>query len=167
MFKSMRVVSRGAMLAYLGLAILSGLGVRSLTESLRSRFPRLRTGVGFSVACALLLFEMNAAPLRFERGEVNPDAVTLRLKRRIAWRERVAAAVGISYRYMLRAADSPSPNVGHRRLNHPRRQIENLTQSVEPEQLLICLRRPGFTWLSKNGIPPNAKATTRLLVGEC
>ncbi len=144
MFKSMRVVSRGAMLAYLGLALLSGLGVKSLTESLRSRFPRLRAGVISSVACALLLFEMNAAPLRLERGEINPDAVTLRLKQTPLRGGLVVLPAGgdFNYRYMLRSADHQKPLiVGTSGFNSPiEDRIEALTSSgAIPAELMSLL----------------------------
>jgi hypothetical protein len=133
MFKSMRVVSRGAMLAYLGLALLSGLGVKILMESLRSRFPQLPASVIYSVACALLLFELNAAPLQFVRGEVYPDAVTLRLKQTPMRGGLVVLPAGgdFNYRYMLRSADHQKPLiVGTSGFNSPiEDKIENLTRT--------------------------------------
>src|SRR5262249_35567214 len=79
-FRSMRVVSRGAVFAYLGLALLSGIGVRHLAKVLPSSFPRLRAGLVTALACLLLLVELNAAPLDIMRGQVDPDGVTVRLK---------------------------------------------------------------------------------------
>jgi hypothetical protein len=76
LFRSMRVVTRGAVLAYLGLAILAGLGVRGLAEWISVRYPMMYEKRVFAVACLLLLFELNAAPLAIVRGDVLPDAVT-------------------------------------------------------------------------------------------
>ncbi len=143
MFKSMRVVSRGAMLAYLGLALLAGLGVMSLAKRLSLRFPRLREGVFCSIACALLLFELNAAPLKFERGEVNPDAVTLRLKQTPMRGGIVVLPAGgdFNYRYMLRAADHQKPLiVGTSGFNSPiEDRIENLTRTGSIQMQLLDL----------------------------
>ena len=133
MFKSMRVVTRGAMMAYLGLALLSGLGVRSLAERIRSRFPRLRAGGVYAVACALLLIEFNAAPLRIVRGAPFPDAMTLRLKqtRMRGGIVELPAGGDFNYRYMLRAADHQKPLiVGTSGFNSPiEDRIEALTRS--------------------------------------
>jgi hypothetical protein len=143
MFKGMRVVSRGAMLAYLGLALLSGLGVKSIAERLRSRFPRLRAGAIYAVACLLLLFEMNAAPLKFERGEVYPDAVTLRLKQTPMRGGIVVlpASGDFNHRYMLRAADHQKPLiVGTSGFISPiEDRIENLTRTGSIQMQLLDL----------------------------
>jgi hypothetical protein len=141
MFKSMRVASRGAMLAYLGLALLSGLGVKSLTASLRSRFPRLRAGGIYAVACALLLIEFNAAPLSIVRGEPFADAVTLRLKQTPMRGGIVELPAGgdFNYRYMLRSADHQKPLiVGTSGFNSPiEDKIEALTRAgAIPTELL-------------------------------
>jgi hypothetical protein len=111
MFRSMRVASRGAMIAYLGLALLAGLGVKRLAEVLPARFPWLRAGRVFAIACGLLLVEFNAAPLRIMRGEPFPDAVTLRLKqtRMSGGIVELPAGGDLNYRYMLRAADHQKP----------------------------------------------------------
>jgi succinate dehydrogenase/fumarate reductase cytochrome b subunit len=143
MFKSMRVVSRGALLAYLGLALLSGLGVKSLAERLRSRFPRLRAGVIYLGACGLLLFEMNAAPLQIMRGEVNPDAVTLRLKQTPMRGGLVVLPAGgdFNHRYMLRSADHQKPLiVGTSGFNSPiEDRIEDLTRTGSIHMELLDL----------------------------
>jgi hypothetical protein len=111
MFRSMRVVSRGAMVAYLGLAILSGLGVKRLAETLPARFPALRPGAVFAAACLLLLIEFNAAPLQIMRGEVYPDGVTLKLKQTPMRGGIVILPAGaeFNHRYVLRAADHAKP----------------------------------------------------------
>ena len=110
-FRSMRVVSRGAMLAYLGLALLSGLGVKLVARKIRSRYPSIKEKSVFVVACVLLLLEFNAAPLAFVRGESFPDSVTLKLKETPMRGGIVHLPVGgmFNYRYMLRAADHKKP----------------------------------------------------------
>jgi len=133
MFKSIRVVSRGAMIAYLGLALLAGVGVNRLAEFLPTRFPWLRAGAVYSIACVLLLAELNAAPLRIMRGEPFPDAVTLRLKQTPMRGGIVELPAGgdLNYRYMLRAADHQKPLiVGTSGFNSPiEDQIEALTRN--------------------------------------
>ena len=101
----MRVVTRGSVLAYLGLAILAGLGVRQLAEWISVRYPMMHEKRVFAVACLLLLFELNAAPLAIVRGDVLPDAVTLKLKN-TSMRGGIAhlpAGGQNNYRYMLQA----------------------------------------------------------------
>jgi len=133
MFKSIRVVTRGAMIAYLGIALLSGLGVKHLAQVLPARFSWLRAGLVYSLACLLLLAELNAAPLRIMRGEAFPDAVTLRLKQTQMRGGIVELPAGgdLNYRYILRAADHQKPLiVGTSGFNSPiEDQIEALTRN--------------------------------------
>jgi hypothetical protein len=110
-FRSMRVPTRGAMFAYLGLALLAGLGVRRLAGAITARRPRISTRMVYVAACALLLLELNAAPLSFMRGAVYPDAVTLRLKE-TEMRGGIVILPNVpeyTHSYMLRAADHAKP----------------------------------------------------------
>jgi hypothetical protein len=110
-FRSMRVAVRGAMFAYLGLAILAGLGAKRLAEILREKNPRLRPAIVFPVLAALLLFELNAARLRFVGGDVFPDGVTLRLKE-TPMRGGIVilpANEHVNHRHVLRSADHMKP----------------------------------------------------------
>lgn len=111
LFRSMRVVVRGSMIAYLGIAILAGLGAKRLAEILREKRPRLREGVVFAVIAAMLLLEFNAAPLAFMRGDVFPDGVTMRLK---ATPMRGGVVVlpaneHVNHRHVLRSSDHTKP----------------------------------------------------------
>jgi hypothetical protein len=130
-FRSMRVPTRGAMFAYLGLALLAGLGVRRLAEVVAARRPRVGARAVYVVACVLLLAELNGAPLTFMRGEVYPDAVTLRLKETEMRGGVVILPAGPDYnhRYMLRSADHARPLVvGTSGFNSPQEdQIEHWT----------------------------------------
>jgi len=144
MFRSMRVASRGAMIAYLGLALLAGLGVKHLAEFLATRVPWLRAGAVYAIACVLLLAEFNAAPLPIVRGESFPDAVTLRLKQTRMSGGIVELPVGgdFNYRYMLRAADHQKPLiVGTSGFNSPiEDKIEALTRTgAIPAELMSML----------------------------
>jgi hypothetical protein len=127
-FRSMRVAVRGSMFAYLGLAILAGLGAKCLAEIIRQRIPRLRPAVVFAVLSMLALFELNTSRLRFVRGDVDPDGVTLRLKD-TPMRGGVVllpANGSVNHRYLLRAADHMKPMiVGTSGFNSPQEdQIE-------------------------------------------
>lgn len=111
MFRSIRIAARGVMFAYLGLAVLAGIGAKSLAELVTSRQPRLRPALVFGLFAALLLFELNVARLRFVRGDVDPDAVTLRLKE-TAMRGGIVilpANASVNHRHVLRAADHMKP----------------------------------------------------------
>jgi hypothetical protein len=111
LFKSMRVAVRGAMFAYLGLAILAGLGARRLAEIVEQRNPRLRQTAVFTVIAVMLLLEFNAAPLRFMRGDVYPDAVTQRLKATPMHGGVVVLPANehVNHRHVLRSADHMKP----------------------------------------------------------
>ena len=111
LFRSMRVAVRGAMFAYLGLAILAGLGAKRLTEIIRERNPRLRPTVVFAAIAALLLLELNAARLKFIRGDVYPDGVTLRLKETPMRGGIVVLPANehVNHRHVLRSADHMKP----------------------------------------------------------
>ena len=110
-FRSMRVVVRGSMFAYLGLAILAGLGARRLAEIVALKKPRLREGTVFTVIAVMLLLELNAAPLKFMRGDVFPDGVTLRLKETPMRGGIVVLPANehVNHRHMLRSADHMKP----------------------------------------------------------
>ena len=143
-FRSMRVPTRGAMFAYLGLALLSGLGVERLGTVFHSRVARLRSSGVVLIACAALLIELNAAPLDLMRGEVYPDAVTLKLKQ-TPMRGGVVllpAGADFNHRYMLRSADHQKPLVvGTSGFNSPiEDRIEVLTRAgAIPTALLDLL----------------------------
>ena len=111
LFRSMRVAVRGAMFAYLGLAILAGLGAKRLTEIIRERNPRLKPAAAFAVIATLLLLEFNAAPFRFMRGDVYPDGVTLRLKETPMRGGIVVLPANehVNHRHVLRSADHMKP----------------------------------------------------------
>jgi hypothetical protein len=111
LFKGMRVVTRGAMIAYLGIALLAGLGAKRLSERIVLKMPLVRPAAVYLVLCVSLLFELNAAPLKFMRGDVYPDAVTLRLKKTPMSAGIVVLPAGadFNHRHILRAADHAKP----------------------------------------------------------
>jgi hypothetical protein len=114
-FKSMRAPTRWAMIAYVGLAILAGLGARQLAGALLRWRASLNRAAIYVVIAACILFEQRVAPIEFARGEVDPDAMTLRLKETSMLGgivELPAIRDNYAYfRYMLRAADHGRPIV--------------------------------------------------------
>ena len=114
LFRSVRVPARWGMLAYLGIAILAGLGARGLVEALRRRLPRLRSLPVYVIIGSVLLFEQRAAPLRLVHGEVDPDALTVYFGQ-TAMRGGIvhlpAGGEDGNYRYVLRQADHQRPLV--------------------------------------------------------
>jgi len=152
MFRSMRVPTRGAMFAYLGLALLAGLGVQRLAEMVSNRQPRLRPTAVFVVSCGLLLFEFNAAPLKIMRGDVFPDAVTLRLKETPMHGGLVLLPAGadFNHRYILRSTEHLKPLiVGTSGFNSPYEdQIEIATRAgAISEHLLDLLEKIPTSYL--------------------
>jgi len=121
LFQSLRIPSRWAMICYVGLSLLAGVGALALAGRLRVPGSGLR-GEGrlltrnlvFVLVVAALLFELRAFPLEFDRGEAEPDAVTLRLKETPmrGGLVELPSEVGVErHRYMLRAADHGRPLV--------------------------------------------------------
>jgi len=143
MFRSMRVPTRGAMFAYLGLALLAGLGVQRLAEIISNRQQRIRPAAVFVVSCGLLLFEFNAAPLKFMRGDVFPDAVTLRLKETPMHGGLVVLPAGadFNHRHILRSTEHQKPLiVGTSGFNSPYEdQIELATRAGGISEHLLDL----------------------------
>jgi hypothetical protein len=114
-FKSIRAPVRWAMICYLGLSILAGLGAAQFVKFVGRWRPGVPRKLIYIVLAMLILFEQRVAPIDFVRGEVDPDAITLRLK-------QTPMSGGIVelpaekdnyayYRYMLRAADHGRPIV--------------------------------------------------------
>jgi hypothetical protein len=149
-FRSIRVPARWAMMACLGLALLAGLGVKHLAARWQNHWPAAALGVAL---CALLMFESRIAPLEMERGEADPDAVTLFL-RDTAMRGGVAhlpVAQGLSnHRYTLRQADHQKPLITAFSGFAPplEVEIEDLWQQTPvPERLLDILESAPASYL--------------------
>jgi hypothetical protein len=133
LFRAMRMPTRGAMYACLGLAILSGVGVKRITDLLsKSRLSWTRRPIVMAI-CAVLLFELNAAPLVIIHGDVSPDAVSLRLKETPMRGGIVMLPVGggFNHHHVLRAADHGKPLVTATSGFTPPYEfaVENLTNS--------------------------------------
>jgi hypothetical protein len=133
LFRAMRMPTRGAMYACLGLAILGGVGVKRIADPLsKGRLHWSRRPLVI-VICALLLFELNAAPLDIIRGDVAPDAVTLRLKETPMRGGIVMLPLGggNNHHHVLRAADHGKPLITATSGFTPpyELEIENLTNS--------------------------------------
>lgn len=149
-FKSMRAPMRGAVFAYLGLALLAGLGVNRLAEHARAR--AWRPSIVYLMVCALLLIELNGAPLYFIRGEVYPDAVTLRLKE-TPMRGGIAylpMTLDLNHQYTLRQADHLKPLITATSSFNPpdTEQIERMTAAgTIPPQLMDLLERIPASYL--------------------
>jgi hypothetical protein len=113
LFRSMRVAARGAMLAYLGLAILAGLGAKGLAELVARKKSGLGQAPVFTVIALMLLVELNAAPLQLMRGDLYPDGVTQRLKETTMRGGVVVLPANehVNHRHVLRSADHMKPLV--------------------------------------------------------
>jgi hypothetical protein len=108
LFQSLRFPSRWAMICYVGLSLLAGVGALAVARRVRVR------KLVFVLAVAALLFELRAFPLEFSRGEVEPDALALRLKETPmrGGLVELPSEQGVErHRYMLRAADHGRPLV--------------------------------------------------------
>ena len=120
LFRSIRVPARWAMICYLGLALLAGLGARELAcrlvRSWPRSWPRLRPIVIYVVLAVAVLTEQWVAPLNLIHGAVDPDALTLRLKQTPMAGGIVELPTVIgrdeNYLYVLRAADHARPQIG-------------------------------------------------------
>jgi hypothetical protein len=116
LFRSIRAPARWAMIAYLGLAVLAGVGAKALADAWGRRRGGSRAAtLVFVIAGAGLLFEDRAAPLELIRGEADPDEATLFLAKTPMKGGLVELPAGTSehgnYRAVLRAADHRKPLV--------------------------------------------------------
>ncbi len=155
--RAMREPSRAAMLAYVGLAVLSGIGAVKLSEALTRRW-RIKEVVIIVLVAVALLFELRAAPLRFVRGAVYPDQLTLRLKQTPMRGGIVELPSGgeTPHLYMLRAADHGRPLVNGSSSFVPTHSYEIGKMSRErpiPSRLLDALEQVPVSYLTiHNGL---------------
>lgn len=113
-FNSMRVASRWSMIAYVGLGLLAGVGAHQLSL-LPAKFGEPFRKAAFAIILVAVLFELNVAPLRLIKGEVEPDELTRFLKTQQMSGGILELPVGESdYLHMLRAADHGKPIVNGR-----------------------------------------------------
>jgi hypothetical protein len=115
LFRSIRVPARWAMICYLGLALLTGLGARQLGDLLTRHWRRITPVTIYVLVAMCMLLEQRVAPLNLIHGAVDPDALALRLKQtpmRGGIVELPAVFGGApNYFYVLRAADHARPLV--------------------------------------------------------
>ena len=113
LFRSIRVPPRWAMIAYVGLALLAGIGARRIAETCTREKSRVRQpAIIYTLIAVALLFELRAAPLGLTRGEVGPDELSLRLKTIPMRGGLVGLPYGeglVSHYQDLRAADHGRP----------------------------------------------------------
>lgn len=159
LFRSIRVPARWAMVCFVGLSLLAGLGAARLVARLdagRLRAfggPRALRAAASALVAALLLFEQREAPLALVRGAVDPDPVTLRLKETPMRGGVVELPSGVghaNYLYTLRAADHERPLVnGVSGFRPPIVQaVEEMSQSRPvPERFLDLLEAIPVSYL--------------------
>jgi hypothetical protein len=145
-FRGMRVATRWAMICYVGLALLAGLGAYRFAAVAEKWWPRFGKPVVYAVIVVAILFELHVAPLKMIRGEVDPDALTLDLKARKMSGGIIELPMGdaTDHLYMLRAADHLHPLVNGKYSFVPPLQleIEQLTLARPiPDQLLDIFER--------------------------
>lgn len=173
LFRGTRAPVRWGMIGHLGIAVLAGLGALLLARALsRMRPKRLSANWVYAALCVFLLFELRAAPLRLERGEVEPDALTLHLKEtemRGGIVHLPSGGVPGNYRYMLRQTDHHRPLVtavsGF--LTPHIIELESLTrQQPVPERLLDLLEEIPASYLAVHSaqITPDARAALDVLL---
>jgi len=114
-FRSIRVPARWAMICYLGLALLAGLGAKQFVDLISRHYKKFRPALGYVVLAAAILCEQNAAPIGLFTGAVDADALTLRF-RQTPMRGGIvelpfADNEPMDFVYVLRAADHGRPLV--------------------------------------------------------
>ncbi len=151
-FKSQRIPARWAMICYVGLALLAGLGARALAARFAAPDrPSRRAGI-YALVVLVLLFDLRVAPLVVRRGEAYPDELTLRLKEtpmRGGLVELPATAMAV-FTHMIRAADHEKPIITAASSFLPpiMRRIESLSQQRPvPAELLDLLESVPASYL--------------------
>ncbi len=145
-YRSLRIPARAAMLCYVGLALLAGLGATRLAQLCARWRPALKPWATYAVIGGALLFELHAAPLAFVRGAAFPDALTLRLKA-TPMRGGVVELPAVAPQFplhlaMLRAADHERPlvNAASTFVSPLTRKIDELTKGPGiPKEFLDVL----------------------------
>ena len=153
-FKSQRIPARWSMIAYVGLALLAGLGARSLARLVAGRRTQsARRACVYVVLVLALLCELRVAPLTVTRGEAHPDELTLRLKAtpmRGGLVELPASGAAI-FEHMIRAADHGKPIVTAASSFLPplMRRVESMSQQrpVPAEEFLDLLESTPASYL--------------------
>lgn len=114
-FRSIRVPARWSMICYLGLAILAGMGAVQIVNLIRRHWARSVTVPVIVILTIALLIELRAAPLDLMSGQVDPDALSLKLKQ-----TKMAGGIvelpfnegtqfPVYHQYILRSADHQQP----------------------------------------------------------
>jgi hypothetical protein len=172
-FRSMRVAARWAMICYLGLALLAGLGADRLAEAIRRWRPRFGKLPTYGLIVVVILFELNAAPLELIRGAADPDAMTLDLKSRKMSGGILELPAGDStdHLYMLRAADHGHPLVNGKYSFVPplQNEIEALTRDYPvPDRFIDLLELIPCSYLVVNHayLDPSTRASIEGTLGR-
>jgi hypothetical protein len=115
LFRIMRVPARWAMICYLGMSLLAGLGAQRIAATLSRWRPDARgklSALVYTILALAILFEQRVAPMKVLKGEADPDQLTLRLKATEMRGGIVELPTGGptgNYLYVLRAADHARP----------------------------------------------------------
>jgi hypothetical protein len=153
LFRSIRVPARWAMICFVGLSLLAALGALRIIERLTSDRTRAWKAFACVLIVALVLFEQRVAPLDLVKGDVDPDAVTVRLKTtemRGGIVELPAGGETANYLYTLRAADHGRPLVNGVSGFRPPivRGVEEMSQSRPiPDRFLDLLEAIPVSYL--------------------
>jgi len=144
LYRSIRVPARWAMIAYIGLALLAGLGAQAFVALLARHWREVRKAAVYAVIVVAVLFEQRAAPLVLVRGEAFPDEVHVKLKetQMAGGIVELPAGPNLNFSYVLRAADHGHPLVTAFSGFAPpiELQIEELTrQKPIPDKLIDLL----------------------------
>jgi hypothetical protein len=165
-YRSVRVPSRAAMVCYVGLAVLAGVGAARLARLASGRLAPGRGARAYPAMLAALVlalaFDLRAFPLDIQSGALAPDAVTLRLKEtpmRGGLVELPSDECCSRHRYMLRAADHGKPLVNATAsFNSPLgAEIQRLSNaSPVTDELLELLERTPASYLVVHNadVPP-------------
>ena len=142
-FRSIRVPARWAMVCFVGLSLLAGLGGLRLVERLAAG-RRHAFAAALGLVVALVLFEQRAAPLALVRGAADPDPLALRLKRTPMRGGIVELPSGVghaNYLYVLRSADHARPLVNGVSGFRPPvvRALEEMSRGPHWPDQLFCL----------------------------
>ncbi|HEV7858810.1 MAG TPA: DUF4214 domain-containing protein [Pyrinomonadaceae bacterium] len=166
LFRSMRVAARWSMIAYLGLALLSGLGAQSCAGLVRRHWSNLQMWATYALIIILILFEQRVAPLHLMRGEADPDQLTLRLRETHMNGGLVELPAGPKRTlYMARAADHGHPLVTAINSFVPpiEQEIESLTNTRPmPDRLLELFESIPVSYLTVHNASLNPESRAAL-----
>ena len=170
LFRSLRLPSRWAMICYVGMAVLAGIGAERMASY--ARRWRVNPATTIVILFVVLAFELHASPLDYYPGAVDADAVALRLRdtpMRGGLVELPSDLGTMRHRYMLRSADHGRPlvNATASFVSPVTTQINDATRDQAPDLSFLDLLEKipaSYLVIHNDALPPEQRSGYELFL---